>query len=687
MKFFDQELRELVKASKFAVWRQGYILEARFGYLNLEFPNYINPPFINLHVIKIGGNGKFTINDHDYTAVSKVAQVINLPFNSQLILTRNKESLGEICILGFSIDEIKEDNSVTNKWKSLIARCGTHSGIKLVGERLFASEGAIFERSHLIEDIKTNPPNITTKHGNVLKFNTAAEILDLRISDDVKNIKIIQDSPFIHRTSNMINIQPEINFPVIASAITPTISSSSNYAPQNQSINYDELRIYDSLISGIDQSFFSKNKTVKHHQSNGKVYAVLKTNGSISIPLGAVIPESKYILVIKGKKISGNGKINVGFSSGNDFNLGPLTIESLNYDKSVAITSLAKKYPTDTPKLNIQMAENGSGEILIERILLLKDLPLISRSQLITKFVSVNNLKNEWTSNTLSLSLKEKTQQAAILYAENPNHQFELPVVVQALTYAGKQWITKTAPFVKGFKIYDPYKQIENVEYSTTDPNFIIGSLNNLKISERIFIEEFPVQATISDKDIDILANCQSIVSPSRANAVILSNKTNKEVKCQPKPWFWLASSQNIEPSFFLYFEKSEQVTKQLTEAWAENFPKLVVVGTNLNCYNHIKKISPHLPYTQLINLFNSAIAIIDVSSSYKSGMLDLASQLGIPLITSNINYIDNNVFLNIEEGLSGEKLFKLINNDFKRLSNTFLAEDYFKNLKELLYA
>ena len=131
MQFFQNTFQSLLKSSRSAIYRNGYVLEAKIGRCSFEFPEFIKTQFVNIYLKKISGNGKVIINQIEYIVSSKQEEVISIPFINRISIERSKDSIGEISVLGFSIDENKEKANVSENWKSLITRCGEFKGLKL----------------------------------------------------------------------------------------------------------------------------------------------------------------------------------------------------------------------------------------------------------------------------------------------------------------------------------------------------------------------------------------------------------------------------------------------------------------------------------------------------------------------------------------------------------------------------
>lgn len=646
MQFFNQNLKDICTSSFACSYKNGYALEARSGRVRFKFPPIISEN-INLHVRKISGNGKFLCNNQEYICYSKELEVIHIPFVQEIEIARPKDSLGEICIIGWSLDPIpSEGECVSSQWKSIISRCGNYSGIKLVGNKLYAVEGAKFSNPELIDSMITNPANAFSKTSSEIKFNVGAEILNISVTDSLKEITSAVVEPFINREGPMMILSP------IATPVPfinpPSLSIYMNKKPTKISapeVNYNQLIVYDSK-NNLDKLHLSGNKLAKHIQSNGQNFVSLKRGGLFSMPLSALRPGGNYIIIVSAQRLSGNGRLYVGFASDNITKYSILGVEAIFYDKNIQI-SLPPNF--ESPKLNITMMDDSTGEVLIRRVMVIEDLPTVNRFSLIKQLSTNNSFKNSLAIYPQE-SIKESTRNSSKFYIEAQSHIIDCSCIIEATTFSSKQWLSKVAPFVNGLKVKDPFKLLIGIEKSNDHPTFLMTKLGKLKPCPNIYLDSWSPHQNISEADLEILKQCKRIVVSSLANKINLKISLNNSdiiIDCLTKPWIFNNTNIGINSdNYCLYFEKNELITRALLDYWTQSMPTLCVVGTNLDSPFYIKKISEFLPWSKLSQLFVDASVILDFDFyNGKSSIIESAISMNKCVVSNNNFYLDHIIF------------------------------------------
>jgi glycosyltransferase involved in cell wall biosynthesis len=368
-----------------------YILEAKFGRLKLSLPNNEKITGIKLFGKRISGNGKFQIKINEevfnYNILSKISEAITVSHETSFEILRN-DSIGEIAILGFEI-YYEEESELAINWKSLINKCSSYNNIRLVNNKLFASTGASLSNADQISQIETNPANLTYIEDNIIKFKGACEIISLQVTGN--NIKEPTPPLFPARTPPgpaTPTIISDLNFKSLAKDIkNKEMKENKNYVAKLATSNYVPA-VYDS--SSLKSSFKTlvppSYKLVKYINSNGKDYLAIKKDGIFSVPISSIKSNTEYIVVLNGKKISGNGKVKIGFTSINN-NLeksSVVTFDNDFSDKSIIISSEDLK--SDSFKFTLTMDSECSGDILLNRILIVPNFGVSSYTN-----VSYNN--------------------------------------------------------------------------------------------------------------------------------------------------------------------------------------------------------------------------------------------------------------------------------------------------------
>lgn len=412
-------------------------MEARFGKLTIFVPaDKGNIEKICLK--KNSGNGRISINGILHNVMSKNFEEVDVTtYGSRLEIARPVESLGEVTILGIKLINSKDEMSKT-KWKNIISKCGNYKGIRMVNERLFAVAGGYLENATAIGRIETSPSEVTYVENGVLKFSSSCEITDIVLNDvgnsfknsvDFNHLELPYPAVLASAPDNSTALPPRLR---IRNVMNQPPSLSQSIIVENSEFtkiiyNSDTVREFNSAKHVPDKTGFTK-----YLKSNGKDYLVIKRGGIFTIPISRLQPNSEYLVQLSIQRLNGNGKIHVGACSNNVF-VGTSCIS----DSTSQVHSL--KFITSTElgqKLQLRMMEDGSGEVLVSRILLLsKDLleetfaATVPVTQSYKRFVIVvPSYKNvRWCQKNLHSVLNQKYQNYRVIYTDDnsPDGTFE----------------------------------------------------------------------------------------------------------------------------------------------------------------------------------------------------------------------------------------------------------------------
>lgn len=645
--FFGKDLVKLHHSSfACSIKNGGYCLESKQGKVVFVLPAMVTEN-INLHVKKNSGNGVFEVNGQKLTCYSKDTEVIPVIYNDNKIeISRPSGSLGEISIVGFSLDSptesLNEKDHMANNWKAIINRCGDFKGIKLLGNKVYAVEGAKFAEAKFVEEIKTIPDNAVAIVNGELVFHVGCEIIHLKASSEL-----------LSKTSAIIQHREEPPAPVLNKPysfdLTKTLQKTS-IAPisQNDSLvhhgSYSQLVIYDSKKSLDKIHLNSNNKLTKHLNSNNQHFIAIKKGGSFDIPFSELRKGGSYIVILTAQKLSGNGRLYVGFSSDNQSQFSSTTIDSTFLTKSIQLT-LPVSY--SSPKLQINMLEDCVGEILIKQIVVLEDLPTVNRFALIKEMTKRGSVKHG--SVYPQTDVRESTRKSTKFSLDPQNHLFEFNSIIESDTFSGKQWIVKNLPFVKGIRVKDSKNSFwGGVSFSEPNEksNFLFSSITSLKKPhDNLYLDPWDSKVELKKEIIAILNQGKRIVVGSRANFFYLKDRLNHDLTIDylSKPILAPdAKESSIKENYLVYFEKNELVTRALLDLWQTTMPNLCVVGSNLDGPIFVKKISEFLPWSKISSLILNSAGLLDLDLiNSKSSINDLAIGMNVPIITSNSEYLE----------------------------------------------
>lgn len=641
---------------------QSLIVEAKSGFALLELPTekYTNLSEIKLFFKRISGNGKITLNDEEYTINSKISEVISLSLsNNSIKLSRPLDSIGEVGLFGASLTYTEpSEPEVVNKWKSIVDKCGKYTGLRVINNKLLATEGGSIDNGFTVAVLSTEPSNSYYRDGESIKFTQNCEITELEINHSYAVLKKELPIPYSERKEDKPAIQVEAKGRTSNPVSIPDLSVAPNLTVTKQ----DFILFDTNFVSGFDSLVFKKDKLVKIIKSNGKTYVSIKRFGHITINVPKIQANENYIIMINGKKLSGNGKINLSFSTAEESfpkKWNSFFLDNNLVDKYINIKSGNESFAQKGSKLHLSVLEDGIGEVLISRILVVKDLPIANGKNLANEtFYPTETpliLNNE---NYNKFSIKRSTRESAVVTVSDFvfNNQIVTDAIVEPLTNASRTWLSKVYPTLKGLKVKDKKNLVEPVARSTDDPDLVMGSLGNLKVGKRIYVEEFANKQLPSESDVEILKKTKTVLTSSVQNQICLKQfLTGQEVVLATKVWPPLNEYKNLDKEFFVYFEKNEELTKALCSIWLKDFPTLYVIGSTVGVPNYVKHISPYEEYPVVCNYIMNSQGVIDLSlnTNYKSGIVDFALGNGVNVLTNNMHYLtktlDNLKVTNIE--------------------------------------
>lgn len=614
---------------KIASWKSctftNYItLEAKFGRILFDLSKY-EASEVKIVLQKISGNGKFQLKigeeQQNTKVLSKSGQIltINLNNDKKIEIIRPADSLGEISISNFILN-VNEDVLGLN-WKHLINQCGRYSLIRLIGDRLYASEGGYLEKGWVVDEIETNPPNLYKREDNQVKFINSCEITRLEVNT---NNPRINPQPFIHREAPtpVQSAIPEniVNNPPITVKSRPAL-------PSAPTANVNTV-LYDSHKTRFSNQRGNLVGTATIINSNGQDYILLKKGGSITIPVSSMRMGDDYIIIITSKKLNGNGKAKIGCLP----NANKYFISDGNFgDQYVSINT----GNNENPIIQLLMGDDGVGEVLVSRIMIIQSLPIFR------PIIKFDILPPDPRSKTI----RQLTREAAIVQMQSENYGLFINCqkIIEPLTYSSRIWLSKVYPYLNGVKIRDLKRQVRGAEITQDPADLIMGSLGRIKSAQNLFIEEWNNEENPTNYDLQIISNSQTIFTPSFSNSQVIKHHfPDKQVKLVEKLWAFPETSPYMEDKFILYFEKDARFTRKILQMWKINYPKLIIVGTNQEVPYFIDKVSEYEGYPKLISYLAGACMVLDlcINNNYSSAILDICLFNQIPIITNNTKYL-----------------------------------------------
>ncbi len=218
-----------------------------------------------------------------------------------------------------------------------------------------------------------------------------------------------------------------------------------------------------------------------------------------------------------------------------------------------------------------------------------------------------------------------------------PEQTFTASGVVLPLTPGSKSWYSKIEPYFPNLRLHHMAHTMRGFNKSKINPDLIMTSIDNLMPCKRIWIEEWN-DYRLTPEDVKILSLADVIMTPSLLNEhEILHHLPNSLVLKVDRAWPML-SAQPSEKKGFIYFEKVPEFTKMLVNEWNHALGQLTVVGSTTKLPDEVRHISDMDSYEDVFAALSSSSCLIDFSPNnyYKSGIVDLATRLGLNVITNN---------------------------------------------------
>lgn len=357
------------RACKFT--QDGCVLESKFGSICLKFKQGIQA---EIQIKKLSGNGKFVIKsgeiEQQYSTHTRMPEIFWTAINDKIEILRPSDSTGEISIVGINL---YNGDIVSNNWKAIIAKCGKYSCLRVIGDKLFASEGAFIEKGEVIESFLTEPANFGYRDGNVIKFRGSCEITNISLNSSAKSS--FSSNDLYPQLDAPISIIPELPSNQAIESKLPSRNFSPRAPNQKQMKTTQDQSILNSIYDSSVVNEFTpvnkpRSKIVSFINSNGQNFLLLRKGGEYEMNVSNLQPNTEYVIVVSGKRVNGNGRLVASILS-SDKNRSDtyetFIMENKFHDVYLRLRS------SDGPSggLKIGMTIDAHGEILISRIRIL----------------------------------------------------------------------------------------------------------------------------------------------------------------------------------------------------------------------------------------------------------------------------------------------------------------------------
>lgn len=273
---------------------------------------------------------------------------------------------------------------------------------------------------------------------------------------------------------------------------------------------------------------------------------------------------------------------------------------------------------------------------------LLSSMPIPSSIRTHTKELSLNN-RVRADSRDFSLITPDDYQSST-----HP----DIKGIILPNTHSSKMWYKKISPLFPNFKLSNKALSMQGFAKSDAIPDLVMCSLDNLQSHVKVWIDEWASPA-LTQEHLDIIKKCHAIITPSLINAQeIWKHLPQTNIFRISKPWPAI-DVPAAGGDYFLYFEKSAELTDILLKAWDIQWGNLAIVGASSKLPTFATYVSDTESYTQIMKLMLGSKGLIDLSENnyYASGIVTLARSLNLPVLSNNCEKLDIDVnFIPIQQ-------------------------------------
>lgn len=622
----------------------GYVMEPINSNLIIDLNSFTGNIKASIFFKRISGNGKAKINDIYTDVLSKESHQIDLDIivNKKIEILREQDSIGKIIITNIKIINVKsiddkyqfpnniQDQSKTLKdysksWKNLLIKSGNVRGIKLINDRLYASEGAQIQHANIIESLETEPPQ-SFVISDVIKFVFACEIKSAYFKSEFQTNVDGVESKFKH-----FNKPPIIKTnSIISNNIPNNVYNTINNMNQSRNSNI----IYDSFISGLKPGLLINSKDIIINQGKNNSGLLLKREAGFSIPISELKPNMQYVIVANLKKISGNGKFGVAISTTDREEKSSTIVIAPDRETELYIKLNTESPPTigNSYVLKVFRPEDSTvGDVLLEQLRVIQGITLASNyinnaPQNIIKNINSNNIKINKTNDAdpVRATSKQYSRRASHTKTE-PRLNFNGSVCVK--NTSAINWFSKIKPLCSGLNIKN-------------DSNVVFGELGSLSLGEKIWVDPFN-DSSISEEDNLILSKANVLISPSLQNTELFKKLyPNIQVHLLERAWPLIETTPIKYPAgdYVVMIHRTKEITDKVISSYDQNNPPLVIIGVTDPCPSFVIPMNEYVSYDKMLGVVLNSKFLIDINpvDDYMSGVLSIAFDSGLPVLTSN---------------------------------------------------
>lgn len=646
-------LKTYIHSSKSCnVTARGCVLKPKSCHVNLSFEGInVNKCLVRLQRLP-GSDGVVIINGSPHTLPLNVIAEIEIK-SSMVSVKRNKRPLGNIVLIGVTIDEgpQKQVVNMSCDWSSFVKRSKSVKGIKLTDNGLFASEYAAIDGPPKIRKIETDPPNAYRIKNNFIKFLYPCRIINIEFNDDL--IQKTMDSKFVQEVASKIDHKAQYN------------DNVEDIGPKIDAKDYDGVPKKKGFscvfnLSNMQVGTLSKASGLRQAGMSVK----LNRMGTFEVPISNLMPYQTYTISLNAAKVDGNGKLYVtlGTTAGSIRETKMILVPPMENEMFISMNT--GRHPEFNSTYNITVhrpKESATGDILVRCLKVFEVTsttvkPIKQQGISVTAPITLQGTTPtyeefdvtkgwyDYDSVNLNRNIRDMSQYFSVLAPEmhNPKNKIQIGAVFKLTDYSSRVWFNRMSPSFVGSEFVYQTTAYHGKKGTSKNDNISLCSIDFLTKSPRMFLDSMPNHRGISKQESAILRRTQIILTPSMIDLYKIRNKMpEQKVELCALPWAYI-DDQYKRKDYSVYYEEDEQITLQLLSAWDSKFGRLYIIGSNVVLPPIATHVSSLTPYPQLLRLILEGKRLIYLSSNFhhKSGLIDLAKDAGMIVFSNNHHYV-----------------------------------------------
>lgn len=629
-------LKPYVSSMKACRITNNFELAGKFGNAVFDFSEYANADRIVINIKRDSGNGLVATisgsNVLERSIASKTGQHMNLKLadHKKLEIKRPNRSNGNVQVMSIQLYSDAPGRVYTGKdWREILDDCTDYKFVRVVDNKLFASEGAMIKTSG-INAVNTNPPHMYRINNNTIRFAGSCEIIDLDINRDLAKVEAKAKLLYHHFDIEPPNVQTEPGLKRGENLRPLTRKRADHITPIDSKINI----LYDSKSQG-----FRKENIVRGSIVTGDSVRMASQDALLFFPLDKAEPNLDYIISLDIKKITGNGKITAKITNNDDIKRKSVTETSYQTLKTLRfILNSGTKGKNKNYGLEMTRPLSATGDVVISRIMVLESLMPAKQAiiELVRRSFDHSGLAEENAFRVKSFNedvVLDYLKGYAVHYSDfTAEEMFDnISGFMKATTSSGASWLSKIKPLFPNVGMHRGNNGGKDA--------LLIGSVGALHHAKCIYLDEFE-KYEFSKQEMDVLERSEKIFSSSKENIEELKElfpNVDVHFSCRIWPFVDPKPVTFPAPKSYILMPNRLQPMEKIFNSHTNDLPKIFLLGGRGRYPKFVLPSHEYIHYPSLLWIILQAKCIVDMPDmTYTSSMLTMAHDMGVPIVTSN---------------------------------------------------